>query len=84
MSAVFCLVSCSDKDLLGFMFTEREIITAHPNFDRVAQWCKTDEFDRRSDKQPHFHQARPAFRRKFYFGDRCSCAQRDRRQRLKI
>jgi len=73
-----------DKDLLGFMFAEGEIVTTHADFDRVAEGCKADQLDGSSDQETHFHQAWPAFRRKFDFGDGCGCAQRDRGQRLKV
>jgi len=74
----------TDKDLLGFMFAESEIVAADANFDRVTQGREADEFDRSSDQQAHFHQAWPAFGREFDFGYGCSCAQRDRGQRLKV
>ena len=76
------LRSGTNEDLLGFMFTEGQIIAAHFNFDRVAHRREADKFDGRSNQQPHFHQARAAFGWKFYFGDGGSGAQCDRRERL--
>ena|SRR5690242_17405199 len=78
------LLSRSNKDLLGFMFAEGEIVTAHANFDRVAQRCEAYKFDWSADQETHFHQSRAAFGREFDFGDGCSCAQRNRGQRLKV
>jgi hypothetical protein len=78
------LSSRADKDLLGFMFAESQIVTAHSNLDRVTQGGKADQFDGSSNQKTHFHQAWPAFRREFDFGYGCGCAQRDRRQRLKV
>ena len=66
------------------MFAESEIVAAHANFNGVAQRRKADEFDWGSDQEAHFHQAWPAFGREFDFGYGCSCAQRDRGQRLKV
>ncbi len=66
------------------MFAEGQIIAAHTNLDRVAQWREPDKLDRGSDEKAHFHEARPAFRREFYFGYGYGCAQRDRGQRLKV
>jgi hypothetical protein len=63
------------------MFAEREIIAAHADFDRVAQRGKADQFDLRAYQKPHFHKARTAFRREFYFNNGSGCAQRDRSQR---
>ena len=78
------LRSRSDEDLLGFMFAEGEIIAAHANFDWVAQRRKADQFDWSTDQETHFHKSRAAFGREFDFGYGCSCAQRDRGQRLKV
>ena len=66
------------------MFAEGEIVAAHANFDRVTQGRKSDEFDGSAYQKAHFHESRAAFGRKIYFGDGCSCAQRDRGQRLKV
>jgi hypothetical protein len=73
----------SHEDLLGFMFSEREIVAAHANFDGITQGGKANKFNRGSDEKAHFHETWAAFRGKFYFGDGCSCAQCDGGQRLK-
>lgn len=65
------------------MFPESQIVPAHFDFDRVTQRREADQFDGGANQQTHFHKARPAFGRKFYFGDGCGSAQCDRGQRLK-
>ncbi len=77
MDAVASSSFRSNKDLLGFMFAESQIIATHLDFDRVPQRREADQFDGRPDQQAHFHQARAAFRRKLYFGNDRSRAQRD-------
>jgi hypothetical protein len=66
------------------MFAKSKIIAAHANLDRVTQGRKANQFDRSPDQETHFHESRAAFGRELDFGYGCSCAQRDRRQRLKV
>lgn len=65
------------------MLAEGQIIAAHFDFDRVTQRREADQFDGCSNQQTHFHEAGPAFGRKFYLGDGCGSAQRDGSKRLK-
>jgi len=70
------------KDLLGLMLAQREVVAADFDFHRVAERCKTNEFERPADQQPHFHEARTAFGRQFDFGHRRRYAHGNRTQRL--
>jgi len=51
------------------MFTEREVIAAHLDFDGVAERREADKFNQRAHQQTHFEQTAAVFGRDIDFGD---------------
>jgi hypothetical protein len=56
-SAPVLLFACSDENLVCLVFPQCQIVAANFDFNRVAQRCKTHEFDFCAHQQSHFHQA---------------------------
>ncbi len=64
------------------MFAQREVVTAHLDFNRIAHGRKADEFDLGADEEAHFHETWAAGGGEFDLGDGGGSAQGDRGQRL--
>ncbi len=53
------------KNLFRLMFAQAEIVTAHFDFDGVAERGKANELHGRADEQSHFEKASAVSRRNF-------------------
>ncbi len=72
-----------NKYLLRFVFAQSQVIATHFDFHWVTQRSEPNQFHRRAHQKTHFHQARAAFGRQFYFRDGDGGPQRDGSQRLR-
>jgi len=71
-----------NPNLLGFLLSQREMISPHFDFNRVAQGGETDEFDRGPDEEAHFEQTSAVFGRNLDGGNGGSSAHPQGSERL--
>lgn len=72
----------SNKNLLGLVFAQRQVVAAYLDFHRIAEWREADQFNRSPHQQAHFEQATAVFGRHFDFRDGGGGADRQGCERL--
>jgi hypothetical protein len=63
------MLSFPDEDQLCILFPQREVISAHPDFDRIAQRRESDKLDSSANQQAHLENSAPPFGRQLDLGN---------------
>src|SRR5207247_98717 len=82
LEATACSVLRTDPNLFRLLFAQRQMIAADFDFNRVTQGSKPNQFNGRTNEQPHFQEAAAVFGSHFNVGDNGHAADGERSQRL--